>query len=88
VSKMRNGFAPLPEERNVTVKMVFSEAVARSLCASIAELRHKVGTALESPHAFSEEASLTRAAVGLGALMAELNRVAPRRDSNYPEILK
>lgn len=88
MSKMRNGFAPLPEERLVTITVTVSEAVARSTCAAMAEFRQKVGGALESPHAFAEEASLTRAAVGVAAIMAQLNRVAPRRDTNYPVILK
>jgi hypothetical protein len=85
-SKQRNGFAPLPEERNITITLTLSESIWRTTAAALSEMRDKVGTALMQPHAFHEDAALTRAAAGLGALCGQLYTAVPRRDTNYPGV--
>lgn len=87
MAKIRSGFAPLPEERNVTVTLTLSEAIWRSTAAALDEQRDKVGQALVAPQAFAGEASLTRAAVGLGAIVGALyTAINNRRDTNYPGV--
>lgn len=73
--------APAPAMTRLVI-----EVPTRTLSATLAaveEARAKVGARLEQPALFAREESLTHAAIGLGALSAQLRQAGGPEDPHY-----
>lgn len=66
-----------------TIVLEVPTAAGNALVAAVEEVRSKVGARLEQPAVFAREDALTMAAIGLGALAAQLHRQGFREDANY-----
>lgn len=67
----------------VTVKVRVRRGDLPALRSALQEIRDEIGGRLVGPHRFAREHALTRATIALGAVAAEVNRLAPKGDPDY-----